>query len=134
MKHIFFIASLLLASLCSATTVKFETVANSNGVIDHNNNGQYRWTSWNRDTSEITFVLTDSVITINNTTYYILEPPKQWHIMKDRKYVEFHCVNEFLAKTHIRIVEFDNKCRHFCIKVFGEQEGQMFMCRYIDKL
>ncbi len=133
MKHIFFILTLFFTTVCSATTVKFETVANTNGIIDNHNNGQYRWTNWNRDTTDITFVLTDSVITVNDTKYYILESPKQWHIMKDRKYVEFHCVNEKLQKTHIRIVEFDKKSRHFSIKVFGEEEGQMFRCRYVDK-
>lgn len=52
--------------------------------------------------------------------------------MKDRKYVEFQCADEFLAKTSIRIVEYDNKRYHFSIKVLGEQEGQIYRCRYIN--
>ncbi|MBO4332538.1 MAG: hypothetical protein J5875_05170 [Paludibacteraceae bacterium] len=131
MKHLLFIFALSLCSLCSASTVKFETVANASGVIDHRNNGQYKWTNWSRDTSSITFELSDSVICINNTKFHIIEAPKKWHVLKDRKYVEFQCADEFLAKTNIRIVEFDDKNRHFSIKVLGEQEGKMYRCRYI---
>lgn len=132
MKHVLFILSLFLYTFCSASTVKFETVANANGVIDQNNSGQYRWTNWKKDSSSITFELTDSVICINNTKFYIIESPKKWHVMKDRRYVEFQCADEFLAKTNIRIVEYDNKRYHFSIKVLGEQEGQIYRCRYIN--
>lgn len=76
MKHVLFILSLFLYTFCSASTVKFETVANANGIIDQNNSGQYRWNNWKKDSSSITFELTDSVICINNTKFYIIESPK----------------------------------------------------------
>lgn len=129
MKHIFFIIALFFATVCSATTIKFETVANTNGKIDINSDGLYKWAEWKTDTTAITIAMSDSIIYVNDKKFSIIENPKKWHVMKDRKFVDFQCVDENLLKTNIRIVEYDNK--HYDIKVLGEHNGQKYLCRYV---
>lgn len=129
-KIVIFVLSLFLFEEASAQVVHFKSYRGAEGVAATNVVGSYSWGPWSPQDFEITIDLTNSNITIDKSTYEIMEKPKKWIIKKDLKYVSIACADKLYNKVNIKLYQYDKG--EFRIYIMGERTAKRYSVTYID--